>query len=343
MKKQTLYFTAPSSVKVREEPLAEPGPGQLLVRTLVSAISAGTELLIYRGQAPSGMIADDTISSLKGTIGFPMRYGYAAVGEVVSAGLEVKGDWEGRRVFAFHPHESLFLTEPGEVYLLPPGIVPEEAVFFPNVETALTLVADGSPAIGEQVAVFGQGIVGLLVASLLARLPLSSLVTLDVHPLRRNTSLSVGAHVSLDPSAPGVIEEAISSLQGSCVYRGADLTYEVSGNPDALDQAIAVMGYNGRVVIGSWYGLKPATLQLGSSFHRSRIRLISSQVSSIEPELRGRWNKERLQALAWHMVKELNPSRFITHRFSLLEAARAYQLLDRNAGETLQVVLTYPG
>ncbi len=343
MKKQALYFTAPYQIDIIEEPLREPGSGQLLIRTLVSAISAGTELLIYRGQAPSGMTADDTIPSLKGTIGFPMRYGYAAVGEVVAAGLEVKGDWEGRRVFAFHPHESLFLAEPGEVHLLPPEIVSEEAVFFPNVETALTLVADGSPAIGEQVAVFGQGIVGLLVTSLLARLPLSSLVTLDVHPLRRNTSLSVGAHVSLDPSAPGVIEEAISLLQGPRVYRGADLTYEVSGNPDALDQAIGVTGYNGRVVIGSWYGRKRATMQLGGSFHRSRMRLISSQVSSIEPELRGRWNKERLQQLAWHMVKELKPSRFITHRFPLSEAAAAYQLLDRNAEEALQVVLTYPG
>jgi 2-desacetyl-2-hydroxyethyl bacteriochlorophyllide A dehydrogenase len=341
MRKQALYFRAPYQVDIREEPLLEPAPGQILVRTLVSAVSAGTELLIYRGQAPLGMTADDTISSLAGTIGFPMRYGYAAVGEVVEAGLEVKGDWEGRRVFAFHPHESLFLAEPEEVHLLPPEMAPEEAVFFPNVETALTLVADGSPAIGEQVAVFGQGIVGLLVTSLLARLPLSSLVTLDAHPLRRSTSLGVGAHVSLDPAASGVIEEVISFLQGRGVYRGADLTYEVSGNPDALDQAIGVTGYNGRVVIGSWYGRKRASIQLGGSFHRSRIRLISSQVSSIEPELRGRWNKERLQNLAWRMVGELKPSRFITHRFPLQEAAKAYQLLDRNAQEALQVVLTY--
>lgn len=341
MKKQVLYFMAPYQIDIREEPLQEPAPRQILVRTLLSAVSAGTELLIYRGQAPSGMAVDDTISSLTGTIGFPMRYGYAAVGEVIAAGLEVKSDWEGSRVFAFHPHESLFLAEPGEVHLLPPEMAPEEAVFFPNVETALTLVADGSPAIGEQVAVFGQGVVGLLVTSFLARLPLSSLLTLDMHAIRRKTSLSVGAHVSLDPSVPGVIEETISLLQGSGVYRGADLTYEVSGNPDALDQAIAVTGYNGRVVIGSWYGRKRPTLQLGSYFHRSRMRLISSQVSSIEPELRGRWSKERLQKLAWHMVKELKPSRFVTHRFPLSEAARAYQLLDRNAGEALQVVLTY--
>ena len=341
MKKQALYFTAPSSVEIREEPLPEPGPGQLLVRTLVSAISAGTELLIYRGQAPLGMTVDDTISSLKGTIGFPMRYGYAAVGEVTATGPGVTGNWQGRRVFVFHPHESIFLADIEEVHLLPLGMEPEEAIFFPNVETAVTLVADGNPSIGEQVAVFGQGIVGLLVTSLLVLQPLSSLVTLDAHPLRRSTSLSAGAHSSLDPNASGAIEEVIALLQGTRAYRGADLAYEVSGNPDALDQAIAVTGYSGRVVIGSWYGRKPATLRLGGSFHRSRIHLISSQVSSIEPERRGRWNKERLQQLAWHMVKELKPSRFITHRFPLSEAAKAYELLDRDAGEALQVVLTY--
>jgi 2-desacetyl-2-hydroxyethyl bacteriochlorophyllide A dehydrogenase len=341
MKKQALYFVAPSSVEVREEPLPEPGSGQLLVRTLLSAISAGTELLVYRGQAPSGMTVDDTISSLKGTIGFPMRYGYATVGEVAATGPDVPDNWQGRRVFAFHPHESFFLADIEEVHLLPPDMVLEEAIFFPNVETAVTLVADGSPSIGEQVAVFGQGIVGLLVTSLLVRQPLSSLVTLDVYPLRRSTSLSAGAHGSLDPHASGAIEEVIALLQGPRAYRGADLAYEVSGNPDALNQAIAVTGYNGRVVIGSWYGRKPATVQLGGSFHRSRIRLISSQVSSIEPERRGRWNKERLQQLAWHMVKELKPSRFITHRFPLSEAPRAYELLDRHAGEALQVVLTY--
>jgi 2-desacetyl-2-hydroxyethyl bacteriochlorophyllide A dehydrogenase len=341
VKRQALYFTAPSSVEVREESLSEPGPGQLLIRTLLSAISAGTELLIYRGQAPSGMSVDETIPSLKGTIDFPMRYGYAAVGEVAATGPGVTGVCEGRRVFAFHPHESFFLTDIGQVHVLPPDMAPEEAVFFPNVETAVTLVADGSPSIGEQVAVFGQGIVGLLVTSLLVRHPLSSLVTLDAHPLRRSTSVSVGAHSSFDPNSSGVLEEALASLQGPRVYRGADLTYEVSGNPAALDQALAVTGYNGRVVIGSWYGRKSATVELGGSFHRSRIRLISSQVSSIEPERRGRWSKERLQQLAWHMVKELKPSRFITHRFPLSEAARAYQLLDRNPQEALQVVLTY--
>ncbi len=341
MKKQALYFTAPSRVEVVEEPLPDPGPGQLLVRTLLSAISAGTELLIYSGMAPAGMATDDTIPSLAGIIGFPMRYGYAAVGEVAATGQGVADTWQGRRVFAFHPHENFFVADVGEVLLLPPDTAPEAAVFFPNVETAVTLVADGCPSIGEQVAVFGQGIVGLLVTCLLARQSLSSLVTLDTWPLRRAASTRAGADRSLDPNVSGAVGEALAALQGTRIYRGADLTYEISGNPEALDQAIAVTGYSGRVVIGSWYGRKRTTVQLGGPFHRSRMRLISSQVSSIEPERRGRWTKERLQQLTWQMVKRLEPSRFITHRFSLSEAALAYRLLEHDAGEALQVVLTY--
>ncbi len=340
MNKQTLYFAAPYQVDVREEPLQGPATGQLLVRTLVSAISAGTELLIYRGQAPSEMAVDETIPGLAGKIQFPMKYGYAAVGEVIGEGSNLEG-WQGRKVFAFHPHESLFLAGPDQVQVLPQDVSLEEAVFFPNMETAVTLAADGKPGIGEQVAVFGQGIVGLLVTSILARLPLESLVTLDVYPLRRRTSLEVGAHFSLDPATSGVLEDALSLLQGPRVYRGADLTYEVSGDPGALDQAIAVTGFSGRVVLGSWYGTKRASLYLGGAFHRSRIRLIGSQVSSISPELRGRWNKQRIEQLTWAMIKAVRPSRFVTHHFRLSEAAEAYRLLDEHADQALQVVLTY--
>jgi threonine dehydrogenase-like Zn-dependent dehydrogenase len=209
------------------------------------------------------------------------------------------------------------------------------------METAVTLLLDGQPLMGEQVAVFGQGIVGLLLTGLLARWPLASLVTVDLHSRRRLASETLGAHASLDPSAPGAQEKLLSLLQGPRPYPGADLTYEISGNPTALDQAIAATGFSGRVVIGSWYGQKRADLQLGGRFHRSRMRLISSQVSSIAPELTGRWNKTRRYHLTWQMLQEINPARFITHRFPLTQAPLAYELIDRNPAEVIQVVLTY--
>ena len=123
-------------------------------------------------------------------------------------GRGVAPDWEGRLVFAFHPHESHFLATPDELLRLPAGLTPEAAVFFPNMETAVTFLLDGQPLMGEQVAIFGQGIVGLLLTALLSRWPLSSLVTLDLYPRRRLLSEDLGAHLSLDPSAPDALARA---------------------------------------------------------------------------------------------------------------------------------------
>jgi threonine dehydrogenase-like Zn-dependent dehydrogenase len=150
----------------------------------------------------------------------------------------------------------------------------------------------------------------------------------------------MGAHKSINP-AGHTNREIISLLQGPREYEGADLTYEISGNPDALDQAIAVTGFGGRIVVGSWYGTKDAILHLGGSFHRSRIRIMSSQVSSIDARLRNSWTKKRLLELAWRFIAEVRPSRLITQTFPFSEAEKAYSLLDKDLGDCLQVVLAY--
>jgi threonine dehydrogenase-like Zn-dependent dehydrogenase len=341
MQRRALYFTGPRRVAIRSETMPAPAFGQVLVQTVISAISPGTEILIYRGQAPLDVSRDDTITALAGDFSFPLKYGYAVVGKVVSLGPGVSPDWQGRLVFAFHPHESHFLATPDELQMLPLYLTPEDAVFFPNMETAVTFLLDGQPLMGEQVAVFGQGIVGLLLTALLARWPLSSLVTLDLHPKRRLLSEELGAHLSLDPAIPDLEERLLGYLQGAGPYPGADLTYEISGNPEALNQAIAITGFSGRVVIGSWYGRKRSDLNLGGRFHRSRVRLIGSQVSSIPPELAGRWNKSRRYHITWQMLEEIKPARFITHRFPITQASLAYELIDRNPGEAIQVIFEF--
>ncbi len=341
MTRQSLFFVAPREVEIREEPLAPPGPGQVLVQALISAISPGTELLIYRGQAPLDLAVDETIPALAGRFGFPLKYGYSVIGRVLALGEGVPGEWQDRLVFAFHPHESHFLANLEELLLPPPSLTPEAAVFFPIMETAVTFVMDGQPQLGEQVAVFGQGVVGLLLTGLLALYPLARLVTLDLHASRRRLSMEWGAHISLDPGDPGSLEQLLENWSAPAFYRGADLCYEVSGNPAALNQAIAVTGFHGRVVIGSWYGRKKADLDLGGRFHRSRMRLISSQVSTVAPELSGRWSKFRRYLLAWRMLQEMDPVSLITHRFPLDQAAQAYDLLNKNPAEALQVILTY--
>ncbi|MGQ9491915.1 MAG: zinc-dependent alcohol dehydrogenase [Anaerolineae bacterium] len=336
-----VYFAAPFAVEVREEILPPPAAGQVTVRTEVSAISAGTKLLFYRGQVPADMAVDASIGALAGQVRYPLKYGYAAVGLVVAVGPGVDAAWLGRRVFGFNPHESAFHAAPESLIPVPDDLSAEEAAFLPNMETAVNLVMDGAPATGEQVAVLGQGVVGLLTTALLARFPLAALVTLDRLPLRRARSLAWSATASLDPVAEGAIPEAKTTLQGDRAYASADLVYELSGNPAALDDAVALVGFNGRIVIGSWYGTKRAAVDLGGRFHRERLRLISSQVSTLAPEWSGRWSKARRLAWASEMLSQVHPAGLITHRFPVSHAADAYHLLDEAPGEAIQVVLTY--
>jgi threonine dehydrogenase-like Zn-dependent dehydrogenase len=207
------------------------------------------------------------------------------------------------------------------------------------METAVSFLMDAQPMIGEKVVLLGQGILGLLTTALLARYPLAQLIALDRYPLRRRWSRQLGAQVVLDPAAkdgPAQLQALLSGAQ-----QGADLVLELSGTPQALDLAIAAAGYDGRVLIGSWYGQKRAPIDLGSHFHRSHMRLISSQVSHINPRWRGRFDHPRRLAIAWEMLAEHKPEQLITHRFPIAQAAQAYQLLDQNPASSIQVLLTY--
>jgi 2-desacetyl-2-hydroxyethyl bacteriochlorophyllide A dehydrogenase len=326
MNRQTVWFTAPERVEVREEIWPRPGLGQVAVRVLCTAISPGTELLVYRGQFPEDMAADETLSALAGALAYPLRYGYAALGEVLEVGPEVEPGWRGRRVFAFQPHASGFTARVDELLPVPDDVSAEDAVFLANMETAVNFVQDGAPLIGERVAVFGQGVVGLLTTAVLSRLPLDDLSVVDGFPQRREQALALGARRAFAPDEAGLL-------------RDFDLVFECSGAPAALDPAIAAAGFAGRVVIGSWYGRKRVALDLGGRFHRDRIRLLSSQVSTLDPVLSGRWSKARRLALAWRMLAEVQPSRLVTHRLPLAQAPDAYALLASAPAEALQILL----
>lgn len=318
-----------------------PQPGQALVKTLASAISPGTELLIFRGQAPNDLDVDAAIKALKGSFAFPIKYGYTSVGQVLDVADASDEAWVGRTVFAFNPHETQFVADIDGLIPIPASVSVEDALFYPNMETAITFALDGAPLVGEQVAVFGQGIVGLLTTAVLGQYPLARLITADRYPFRRETSHELGADVSLDPALPDFIDQMRDLLQGDRVYAGADLAFELSGAPQALDAAIAVTGFHGRVVIGSWYGKKQVKLDLGGAFHRSRISLISSQVSSLNPDITGRWNRTRRAQTVWQQIRKINPAQFITHRFRIDEAEAAYTLLNEKPGEAIQVIFEY--
>jgi threonine dehydrogenase-like Zn-dependent dehydrogenase len=189
---------------------------------------------------------------------------------------------------------------------------------------------DGAPLAGERVAVLGQGVVGLLTAGILAGFPLERLAVFDAFPARRETA---AAFYGADAHPPGDISGRF--------WQDFDLVFELTGNPAALDDAVALAGQDGRIVIGSWYGTKKTAVDLGGHFHRGRLKLISSQVSRLAPELTGRWNKARRMTFAVELLKRLRPARLITHRFRFERAAEAYELIDRRPQETVQVVLEY--
>ena len=360
MKRKTIYFTAPRQVELREESLPPLGADEVLVENFCSAISAGTEMLVYRGQFPNQADAHDKFSS---DLNYPLAYGYACVGIVRETGKDVDKTWRDKLIFGFQPHTTHFVTTISNLISVPEAIpLPAEACcFLPNMETAVNLIQDAAPILGERVLVLGQGVVGLLVASLLKEFPLELLVTSDNYALRKKASLDIGVNDCFDPenTTPPSNLEVESSSQTHATHHVAytqntdepkhtsayakifDLTFELSGSPSAVNTAITMTTFNGRIVIGSWYGEKQAPIDLGGTFHRSRIKLISSQVSTIAPELSGRWDKARRFRVAWDALKRIQPQKWITHRFPIEEAALAYELLDKNPQETIQVVFEY--
>jgi 2-desacetyl-2-hydroxyethyl bacteriochlorophyllide A dehydrogenase len=336
-----LWFTAPLQVEVREVALPAPGSGELLVHTRLSAVSAGTELLVYRGQIPADMALDASLAALKGAAAFPLQYGYACVGEVQAVGAGVDAAWRGRRVFAFAPHASQFLARVEDLLPIPDDVPFEAAVFLANMETAVNLLQDGAPALGERVVVIGQGIVGLLLDSLLARCPLQRLLALDALPARRARALQLGVQAAFDPLDDDAVQTLRAQLHEGEAVAGADLIYEVSGSPQAMNLALDLSGYCSRIVIGSWYGSKSAPLALGGAAHRNRLRISTSQVSTLAPELSGRWTKQRRFALCWDMLGRTKPEALITHRVPLQEAAALYQRLHESPADVLQAVLVH--
>ena len=346
MRRRALVFAGPRRVEIVEEDLAPPPPAHVLVRARVSAISAGTELLVYRGELPPDRPLDESLPALaRAPFTYPARYGYAAVGEVAAVGAGVRDTWLGRRVFALAPHASAFVAAESDVFEVPASIEAERAALFASMETAVNLVLDGAPRLGERVAVLGQGVVGLLATSLLAGFPLAALVALDPDASRARRALAFGAR-----AAVATVDDARAALDGSredaapggsLDGTGADLAFELTGNPAALDAALALTGREGRVVVGSFYGGKRASVDLGAHFHRGRLTIVSSQVSRLPTALSGRWDRARRRRVAWDALARADAAALVSHRFALGRAAEAYARLDAGPAETLQVLLTY--
>ena len=265
---------------------------------------------------------------------YPLSYGYCLVGDVVDCGNEVSSqDYLGKTVFTFSPHASHVVTDADTVQIVPDGISPEDAIFMPSVETALSMVHDANVRMGENIAVYGQGLIGLLVTALLNRSKnggstgrFDSITTYDMIPDRLAASSKMGASQAL---VPGKSSQDILF----------DVSIEVSGNARALQSAIDNTVDGGRVIVGSWYGNKDVSLKLGIDFHRSHKTIQTSQVSEIPANLSKLWTKERRFVYTWDLVKQIRPSRLLTKVLPLEAAQDAYEALD--SGSEIGIAFDY--
>ena len=334
MRANALFHVAPRRVECRQVDLLEPGPGEVAIKALLSAISAGTEGMIYAGAFPRGAALDASIGALQGTFEYPFRYGYACVGSVEALGPGVDPGWRGATVFTFHPHQDRIVVPVSACERVAHGVSAQAALYLPQCETALTLVLDGAPRIGERVAVFGLGVVGLLTARLLAEFPLARLAGCEPLAWRRLQAERWGIGETVDCADPRRCRERLEGFD-------ADLAYELSGDPQALDVAIGTAGFDGRIVVGSWYGAQAVPLDLGGRFHRNRIRLLSSQVSTLAPALTGRWDKRRRLDAAWDALARLQPERLGSRLFPLAACTEAFEAVRARPEGVMQVGFCY--
>jgi 2-desacetyl-2-hydroxyethyl bacteriochlorophyllide A dehydrogenase len=326
---RAVHFVAPRRVELREVELPPPSEGCVLVATQWSGISSGTELLAYRGEVDPNLPLDETLGALAGTFAYPFRYGYSAVGRVVVPAGSLR---EGQLVFAFHPHQDQFVIHASQAMPVD-GLDARVAIMYPLVETAVQVCLDAAPRLGENVVVVGMGAVGILVAALLARAGADVLGS-EPESARRAAAAAFGIRTM----APDEIAETVAAETAG---RGADLVVEASGDPRALASSLALLAHEGTVLVCSWYGTRPASLPLGGAFHRRRLSLRSSQVSTLPAALTARWDAGRRSALAWRLARELPLRVLATHEFPFERADEAYARVDAKEEGLIHASLRY--
>jgi 2-desacetyl-2-hydroxyethyl bacteriochlorophyllide A dehydrogenase len=326
---RALSFEAPRRVRHVDVEVPAPADGEVLVRTLFSGISAGSELLAYRGEVDPQLPLDETIGALGGTFAFPFRYGYSCVGEV-----EKSDDAErrGALVFAFHPHQERFVAPWHDVVPLQ-SVDPRTATLFPLVETAFQACLDAGQIYADPVVVLGLGPLGLLTAHLLGRAG-ARVIGAEPRPWRREAAAALGVEAV---SPDGLAAEVVNRSEG----RGVPLLVDTSGRPEALASGLSLLAREGTALVLSWYGTKEVPLPLGGAFHRRRLTLRSSQVSSIPAVMSDRWDVARRRAAVRALLPTLPLGALATHTFPFERAADAFEALDRGETALVHAALCY--
>jgi 2-desacetyl-2-hydroxyethyl bacteriochlorophyllide A dehydrogenase len=321
-------FEAPRRIGVSPVGLGSPGDGDIVVRTLWSGISGGTEMLAYRGEIDPALPLDETIGALGGSFAFPFRYGYSCVGRAERPRGEVP---DGQLVFAFHPHQDAFVVPAEDVVVLG-DVDPRLATMFPLVETALQVALDAGPVLEQPVAVSGLGAVGILTGLLLQR---AGARVLGIEPLAERRAIATT--VGLESAPP----EVVAALIATHAPAGLPLVVEASGRPEALAAALPLLAHEGEALVVSWYGTKDVRLPLGAEFHRRRLRIRSTQVSTIPAALAARWSRDRRRSVVRELLHALPLTPLATHSYPFEQAGEAFAAVDRGDAGLVHAALCY--
>jgi threonine dehydrogenase-like Zn-dependent dehydrogenase len=281
---RAFWVTAPGHGEIRAQQLRAPAPGELLIRTRRSAISRGTESLVFRGEVPEGEWPRMRCPFQEGEFPGPVKYGYSAVGIVEDGPAEALG----RRVFCLHPHQDRFIVPSDAVVSVPDTVPDRRATLAANMETAINGIWDATPGPGDRIAVIGAGVVGCLVAALAARLPGAEVELIDIDPTREAIAAAFGCHFATPERASPEV----------------DLVVHVSGSPAGLATALTIAGFEATVLEMSWYGTRIVPLALGGAFHSRRLTLRSSQVGAVSAARRQRWSLRRRLILALSLLRD---------------------------------------
>jgi threonine dehydrogenase-like Zn-dependent dehydrogenase len=330
---RSLWFSRPLTAELRTEQVAPPEPNQVTIRALVSLVSAGTELLVYRGEAPPD--ADLGLKTCAGSFRFPVKYAYQIVGEICSAGRE-SGYQIGELVFARHPHQAFFTMTPDSYYVtrIPASLSAERAAFINLLEVALNCLMDTPVHYGDKVAIHGQGIIGLFLTQLVRRTA-GAVIVVDPVESRQSLARDFGADLAV------TAEDAGTAITEFTKGAGVDLSIEVSGAPQALQTAIETTAESGTIAAVSFYGNNKVPLVLAPEFHFRRLRLVSAMVGDINGCLRPRWTVERRTQVAMDLLSGdwlANPP---VTRLEFGRAPEAYDMLHKHREETFGVLLDY--
>jgi threonine dehydrogenase-like Zn-dependent dehydrogenase len=315
-----LWYRGPGQVEIRREEIAPPGAGEVRVKTLYSAISRGTESLVFGGRVPVGEFERMRAPFMAGGFPFPVKYGYAAVGRVENGGDALRG----KTVFALHPHQTAFNILADAAVAVPEDVPPLRAVLAANMETALNGVWDAAPGPADRIAVVGAGVVGSLVAYLCGRIAGTDVTLVDINSGRAELAGKLGVNFA----EPG-------NAKVDC-----DLVVHASGSPDGLRTALELAGDEATVLEMSWYGDAAVTAMLGGPFHSRRLRLVSSQVGHIAPSHRPRWTHGRRLAAAIALLSDSRLDALLAPPVAFGDLpARLSGILDAGSGILCQPII----